>query len=206
MDKEGLENNNPLENLTAVQIWEKQYGKEMNCKKNIIEYIDIVKVLKKEKLNEVQLSDTYNYIYKQIEGLKDSIKPNTMIFLKNSLKAQLGKYVKETDPKPMNHFTEFFKAAYPENYRRSGYTRVLSDLDNITEEQIWTTLTYINRECLNNDLRLNSYQKQDIIGVIEKAVSKNNIKFINKIRSLKNLTDILNISIVSVGKVTQGGR
>jgi hypothetical protein len=201
MDKEILVDNNQFEGLTAAEIWEKLYNKKLNCKKHILEYIDMTRVLKKGNVSEDQIKDTYNYIYDNIEGLKETIKPNTMMFLKNSLKSQLGKYVKEKDPKPVNYFIEFFKEAYPENKRRKDFTWVLMDIDNISEEQIWTTLTYINRECLNNDLSLNSNQIKDIVEVIKKSVSKNNIKFINKIRSLKQLTERLNIYIVNVGGV-----
>jgi len=201
MDKEVLVENSQFEELNASEIWEKLYNKELNCKKHIIEYIDLTKVLKKENVREEQIKDTYNFIYEHIEGLKDSIKPNTMMYLKNILKSQLGKYVKEKDPKPVNHFIEFFKEAYPENKRRKDFTWVLMDIESISEEQIWTTLTYINAECLNNNLRLNSDQKKDILEIIEMSVRKNNIKFINKIRSLKRLGEILNISIISVGEV-----
>jgi hypothetical protein len=201
MDKEILVDNNQFEGLTAAEIWEKLYNKKLNCKKHILEYIDMTRVLKKGNVSEDQIKDTYNYIYDNIEGLKETIKPNTMMFLKNSLKSQLGKYVKEKDPKPVNHFIEFFKEAYPEDKRRKDFTWVLMDIDNISEEQIWTTLTYINRECLNNDLSLNSNQIKDIVEVIKKSVSKNNIKFINKIRSLKQLTERLNIYIVNVDGV-----
>ncbi|MGB7606117.1 MAG: hypothetical protein WBL93_11665 [Lutisporaceae bacterium] len=201
MDKEISVKNNQFEELTASEICEKLYDKKLNCKKHIIEYIDITRVLKKENVNEDQLKETYNYIYEQIEGLKGSIKPNTMMYLKNTLKSQLGRYVKEIDPKPVNHFIEFFKEVYPENKRRKDFTWVLMDINSISEEQIWATLTYINRECLNNKLILNNNQIKDIVEVIEKSVSKNNIKYINKIRSLKQLTDRLNISIVSVGEV-----
>lgn len=201
MDKEILLNNIEFQKLTAHETWERLYNKELNCKKNILEYIDITKVLKKENVNEEQIKDTYNYIYEHIEGLKDSVKPNTLMYLKNNLKSQLGKYVKEKDPKPVNHFIEFFKAAYPEDTRRKDFTWVLMNINSISEEQIWTTLTYINRECLNNNLILNTSQKKDIIEMIEKLVSKNNIKYINNLRSLKQLTNILNISIVGVGEV-----
>lgn len=201
MDKEILLNNIEFKKLTARETWERLYNKELNCKKNILEYIDITKVLKKENVNEEQIKDTYNYIYEHIEGLKDSVKPNTLMYLKNNLKSQLGKYVKEKDPKPVNHFIEFFKEAYPEDTRRKDFTWVLMNINSISEEQIWTTLTYINRECLNNNLILNTSQKKDIIEMIEKLVSKNNIKYINNLRSLKQLTNILNISIVSVGEV-----
>lgn len=201
MDKEVVLNNSEFQELTASEIWERLYNKELNCKKNILEYIDVTMVLKKESVKEEQIKDTYNYIYEHIESLKDLIKPNTMMYLKNALKSQLGKYVKEKDPKPVSNFTEFFKAAYPKDTRRKDFTWVLMDINNISEEQIWTTLTYINRECLNKSLILDSDQKKDILEMIEKLVSKNNIKHINNIRSLKHLTDILHINIVSVGKV-----
>ncbi|ADL53040.1 hypothetical protein [Clostridium cellulovorans] len=200
MDKEEVLSNNKLEGLTAVEIWEKLYNEDLSCKKNILEYIDIVKILKKENVSEEQIINTYNYIYENIDNLKESVKPNTIMYLKNSLKSQLGKYVKEKDPKLVNHFIEFFKAAYPENNRRKDFTWVLMDINSITEEQVWTTLTYINRECLSNNLKLNYNQKQDIVKIIEKAVSKNNVKFINNIKSLSKLTSILRINIVSDGK------
>jgi hypothetical protein len=190
-----------LEELTASEIWEKLYNKELNCKKNILEYIDIVRVLKKENVTEAQIKDTYNYIYEHIEELRGSIKPNTMMYLKNSLRSQLGKYVKEKDPKPVNYFIEFFKEAYPANVRRKDFTWVLMDIDSISEEQIWATLTYINRECINNNLILNSNEKKDIVKVIQKLISKNNIKYINDLRALSQLTDALDIVIVSAGNV-----
>ncbi|MBC7958942.1 MAG: hypothetical protein H7X94_03660 [Vallitaleaceae bacterium] len=203
MEMEILNNNNPLEGLSASEIWKKQYGKELNCKKNILEYIEIARKLKKETLSQEQLKATHRFIDEYIEALKPSIKTNTLLFLKNALKAQIGKDVKEMDPKPINHFIEFFKVAYPEDYRRSDYTWVLVDVNRISEEQLWTTLTYINRECLTNNLRLTADQKRDIVAVIEIAVKKNNLKFINKIRSLKSLTDILGITIVTVDRVVQ---
>ncbi len=200
MDKKVALDTPKFEGFTASEMWQKLYNKELNCKKNILEYIDITRVLKKENVTEEQIKDTYNYIYGQIEELKDSIKPNTMMHLKNSLKSQLGKYVKEKDPKPMNHFLEFFKAAYPEKNRRKDFTWVLMDIGSISEEQIWTTLTYINKMCLNNSLSLHFDQKKDIVKMIEKLVSKNNMHHINNLKSLKQLNDVLNISIVSEGK------
>lgn len=200
MDKEVLVNSNQFEELTASEIWEKLYNKKLDSKKHILEYIDLTRVLKKENASEDQIKDTYAYIYEHIEKLKDSIKPNTMMFLKNSLRSQLGKYVREKDPKPVNHFIEFFKEAYPEDKRRKDFTWVLMDLNSISEDQIWATLTYINRECLNNKLSLNPNQIKDIVEVIEKSVVKGNVKYINKIRSLKQLTDRLGIYIVSVGE------
>ena len=201
MDKESLVHNNQFEGLTASEIWEKLYNKELNTKKHILEYIEMTKVLKKENADEYQITDTYNYIYNHIEELKTSVKPNTIMYLKNTLRSQLGKYVKDKDPKPINYFIEFFKKAVPDNKRRKDFTRVINDLNSITEDQLWTTLTYINRECLNNDLNLDSNQIRDIVEVVKNAVRKNNVKFIIKLRSLKLLTDMLNIEIVNEGEV-----
>ena len=199
MDKENVLNNNQFEGLTASEIWEKLYNKELNTKKHILEYIEITRVLKKENVSESQIIDTYNYIYNQIEALKTSVKPNTMMYLKNQLKSQLGKYVIEKDPKPIDHFVEFFKEAFPEGDRRKDFTRVLNNVNSISEDQLWTTLTYINRECLNSDLELDSNEIKDIVEVIKNAVKKNNVRFITKLRTLKLLNDMLNISIVKDG-------
>jgi UDP-N-acetyl-D-mannosaminuronate dehydrogenase len=100
----------------------------------------------------------------------------------------------------VNYFIEFFKEAYPVNARNKDFTWVLMNIDNISEEQIWTTLIYINKECINNKITLSSNEKKDIVKVIEKLIRMNNIKYINDLRTLKQLTDALNISIVSVGK------
>lgn len=201
MNKEEVLNNDQLKGLTALEIWKALYNKELDSKKSILEYIEITRTLKKGDASEEQIIETYNFIYNRIEGLNDTIKPNTRMFLKNNLKSQLGKYVREKDPKPVNHFIEFFKAAYPENNRRKDFTWVLMDINSISEEQAWTTLTYINKECLSNNIKLNSDQKKDIIKVIEKLVKKGNVRFINNVKSLKQFTDILEINIVKVDNV-----
>lgn len=200
MDKEVLTASSSFEGLTAIETWEELYNKELNCKKHIIEYIDIVKILKKEDVSSEKIEETYNYIYESIDGLKDLVKPNTTLHLKNTLKLQLGKYVKEKDPNSENQFIEFFKKAYPKDKRRKDFTRVLVDIDSISEDQLWTTLTYINKECLNNNLNLDAIQKNDIRNVIRKVVSRNNIKFITKLRSLRQLNDHLKIRIEKDGK------
>lgn len=194
-----IKNENRFEGMNAEQIWVELYGKELNSKKTILEYVELTGVLKKQNASESQLEETYNFIYGKIEGMKELIKPNTAMYLKNRLKAQLGKYVAEKDPVPKDEFIEFLKQAYPENARRKDFTWALMDINSISEEQAWNTLTYINRECLNNNLRLSNPQKKAIIKVIENTARKNNLKYINKVRSLKPLTDILNISIVKVG-------
>lgn len=185
-----------LEGLNGEEIWEKLYNKELNCKKNILEYIDITKVLIKEKADIYQIESTYNFIYNSIDKMSDQIKPNTIMYLQNQLKAQLGKYVSIKDPKIESTFIQFFKEAYPEGNRRKDFTWVLMDINRIADEQIWNTLIYINRECLKNDLRLSSEEKEDIIKMIEKLLKKNNIKYINQVKSLNRLLNVLKIKIV----------
>lgn len=184
-----------FENLNGEEIWEKLYNKELNCKKNILEYIDMTRILIKEQVEVYQIESTYNFIYRSIDKMSDKVKPNTIMFLQNKLKAQLGKYVSVKDPKIQSTFLEFFKEAYPKGERRKDFTWVLIDINNISEEQIWHTLTYINRECLEGFM-LDDEEVNDIIEMIEKLISKNNIKYINDVRSLESLNRILNIKIV----------
>lgn len=188
-----------LEGLNGEEIWKALYNKELNCKKNILEYIDLTRLLKKGKAQDHQLEDTYSFIYTKIEEMGANIKPNTSMYLKNQLKKQLGKYVIEKDPKPVNHFIEFFKDAYPPNERRKDFTWVLMDINNITDEQLWTTLTYINRICIRASINFDQDEKKDIIAAIELLVKRNNIKYINQIKSLDKLTTILNIKIAPLG-------
>ena len=193
-----MEENISLENLNAEEIWEKLYNKELNCKKNILEYIDITKILKKENIDPEKIQDTYNFIYDNIDKMADKIKPNTIMFLQNQLKAQLGKYVVVKEPKIDSTFIKFFKEAYPAETRRKDFTWVLMDINNIVEEQIWTTLIYINRQYVGNRVRLSSEEKSDIIKMIVKLVKKNDIKYINQIKSLSKLLNNLEIKVMNI--------
>jgi len=187
-----------LEGLDGKEIWKVLYNKELNCKKNILEYIGITKVLKQGNVTSEQIQDTYNLIYNSIEEMGSTIKTNTVMYLKNQLKAQLGKLVKEKDPKPVNYFIEFFKEAYPANFRKKDFTWVLMDINKITDEQIWTTLAYINRWSLKDkNNKLDDNQKKDIIKMVELLIKRNNIKYVNQVKSLEQFLNILDIKIVA---------
>lgn len=54
-----------FENLNGEEIWEKLYNKELNTKKNILEYIEMTGILIKEKVDIYQIESTYNFIYKK---------------------------------------------------------------------------------------------------------------------------------------------
>ncbi|NRT71176.1 hypothetical protein [Clostridium beijerinckii] len=192
-----MQENLSLENLNAEEIWEKLYNKELNCKKNILEYIDVAKILKKGEADPEKIQDTYNFIYDNIEKMSDKVKPNTVMYLQNELKNQFGKYVVEKEPKEEDAFIKFFKEAYPVKDRRKDFTWVMMNINNIVEEQIWTTLIHINREYICKRIKLEAEEKEAIIKMIEKVIKKNNIKYINQIKSLDKVLNNLNIKIVN---------
>lgn len=192
-----MEENLSLENLSAEEIWQKLYNKELNCKKNILEYVDIARILKKGEADPEKIQDTYNFIYDNIEKMSDKVKPNTIMYLQNELKNQFGKYVVEKEPKEESAFIKFFREAYPVKDRRKDFTWVMMNINNIVEEQIWTTLIHINKEYICKRIKLEAEEKEAIIKMIEKVIGKNNKKYINQIKSLDKLLNNLNIKIVN---------
>ena len=191
-----MEENN-LKELTGKEILNELCGKELNSKKNILEAIEKIKPLAKEGLESDKIQEIYNVIYKSIEEMNTIVKANTIMYLKNQLKSALGKFVENKDPKDMNYFVEFFKEAYPPNTRRVGYTRVINDFSKITNEQIWETLTFINRAVIKTKRRLGEDEKQDIINNINNLLASGKIEYINQVKSLEKLLNVLNVKVVN---------
>jgi ribosomal protein S8 len=73
----------------------------------------------------------------------------------------------------------------------------MMNINNIVEEQIWTTLIHINREYICKRIKLEAEEKEAIIKMIEKVIKKDNIKYINQIKSLDKVLNNLNIKIVN---------
>lgn len=188
---------NNLKELTGKEILNELCGKELNSKKNILEAIEKIKPLAKEGLESDKIQEIYNVIYKSIEEMNTIVKANTIMYLKNQLKSALGKFVENKDPKEMNYFLEFFKEAYPPNNRRVGYTRVINDFSKITNEQIWETLTFINRAVIKTKRRLGEDEKQDIINNINNLLASGKIEYINQVKSLEKLLNVLNVKVVN---------
>ena len=186
-----------LKELTGKEILNELCGKELNSKKNILEAIEKIKPLAKEGLESDKIQEIYNVIYKSIEEMNTIVKANTIMYLKNQLKSALGKFVENKDPKEMNYFLEFFKEAYPPNNRRVGYTRVINDFSKITNEQIWETLTFINRAVIKTKRRLGEDEKQDIINNINNLLASGKIEYINQVKSLEKLLNVLNVKVVN---------
>lgn len=191
-----MEENN-LKELTGKEILNELCGKELNSKKNILEAIEKIKPLAKEGLESDKIQEIYNVIYKSIEEMNTIVKANTIMYLKNQLKSALGKFVENKDPKEMNYFLEFFKEAYPPNNRRVGYTRVINDFSKITNEQIWETLTFINRAVIKTKRRLGEDEKQDIINNINNLLASGKIEYINQVKSLEKLLNVLNVKVIN---------
>ena len=191
------ENNLNLKELTGKEILDKLLGNELNSKKSILEAIEIIKPLAKEGLESDKIQEIYTIIYKSIEEMNKVVKANTIMYLKNQLKSGLGKYVENKDPKEINYFLEFFKEAYPSNNRRVGYTRVINDFSKITYEQIWETLTFINRIVIKTKRRLGEEEKEDIIKNINNLLMSRKIEYINQVKSLEKLLNVLNVKVVN---------
>ncbi|WP_070000654.1 hypothetical protein [Cellulosilyticum sp. I15G10I2] len=185
-----------FEGMAAKEIWEKSYNQMLDSKKHILEYIDCIKLLSKEKINNEQTQAVYIFIEEHIDAMKASIKPNTILQLKKELNAKLGQFAPKRNKQPDNHFLKFFIEAYPKNKRYKEYTWVLMDLSRINDDQILHTLKYINAWCLKN--KLNSAEKKDIIVLVRKLISKGNLKYINQVKSLEGLTKGLKIKIIDV--------
>lgn len=189
------ENNLNLKELTGKEILDKLLGKELNSKKSILEAIEIIKPLAKDGLESDKIQEIYTIIYKSIEEMNKVVKANTIMYLKNQLKSGLGKYVENKDPKEINYFLEFFKEAYPSNNRRVGYTRVINDFSKITYEQIWETLTFINRIVIKTKRRLGEEEKEDIIKNINNLLMSGKIEYINQVKSLEKLLNVLDVKV-----------
>ena len=186
-----------LNKLNGKEILENVFGNELNSKKSILEAIEVIKPLAKDGLDADKIQEIYTIIYKSIEEMNTIVKANTIMYLKNQLKSGLGKYVENKDPREINYFLEFFKEAYPPNNRRVGYTRVINDFNKITNEQIWETLTFINRVVIKTKRRLGEEEKADIIKNINNLLKSGKIEYINQVKSLEKLLNVLDVKVVS---------
>ena len=102
-----------LKLITSQELLEKLYGKNLETKKDVLEYIERTKILKGEGVPQELIDDTYKLIDESIDNMKSKVKPNTIMFLKNTLKSSLGKLVKEKkENKPESGFIKFFKKAF----------------------------------------------------------------------------------------------
>ena len=179
--------------LSPQQLLQEVYGKELNTKKNILEYIDKVRELSKNDLEEKNTKDTYIFIEKSIQDMSVSVKPNTIVFLKNELKSKLGKYSGAAVGRE-NSFLTFFKQTYEDAKKTREYTFVMADITKIREQQIIDTLKTINAYCFKN--KLTQSEKKDTMVMIERLVDGQNIRYINQLRSMEGLRKAFKIKVI----------
>ncbi|MGL6173890.1 MAG: hypothetical protein ACRC1P_04705 [Cellulosilyticaceae bacterium] len=182
-----------LKELNPIQMWQTLYGRELNCKKNILEYIEVLQKVKKEALEENQWQEVYDYVYESIEKLSSTIKPNTVVQLQKELQSVFRKRVTIIVAKESNEFIEFFKEAYPPGKRRKDFTWVIAEPSKISEEQILQTLKYISNWCTEN--RLSENQKKDTLEMLERLNKKGSVKYINQVKSLEGLRKVRELSM-----------
>lgn len=71
------------------------------------------------------------------------------------------------------------------------------NINNITDEQIWTTITYINKAYIKRELFLTGEDKIAIKEMVGKLVAKNNIKYVNQVKSMEKLMSALGVRVIN---------
>lgn len=185
------------EGYTAEEIFNALEAKPLNTKKNILEYIDQIRKLAKEDLQEAEVKKVYEWIEKQIESMGQGIKINTMVYLKNELRIKLGKFAAPTKGEE-NAFVRFYKQTFAKQVKTKEYTYTLMDLSRLNEASVLETLKTINTYCLKN--KLSSKEKEDIMPMIKRIVDTQNLRLVNQLRSMEGIRKNFRIKIVEVDK------
>lgn len=188
-----------LQGCSAAEIFEKVgEGKALNTKKNLLEYMDKMREISKSgALDEEQVKEVYEFIENSIMAMSETVKANTIVYLKNELKTKLGKFAKVSAAKD-NAFINFFKQTYADAVKTKEYTWVLADPTKIREQQILDTLKTINAYCFKS--RLTDGEKKDIYPMIERIVDTQNVRLINQIRSMEGIRKAFRIKVVEENK------
>lgn len=192
MTEEGL-----YKGYTPEEIFDVLEAKPLQTKKNILEYIETIRLLTKKGLKEPEINLVYEWIEKQIEAMGQEIKVNTMVYLKNELRAKLGKYT-QANKGDDNAFIRFYKQTFLNQVKTKGYTYGLTDLSRIDEKSVLETLKTINTYGMKN--KLSSSEQADIMPMIKRIVDTQNLKYINQLRSMEGIRKNFKIRIVEEEK------
>lgn len=179
------------------EIFNALEAKPLQTKKGVLEYIEVIRKLTKEGLQEAEAKKVYEWIEKQIEAMGHDIKVNTMIYLKNELRNKLGKYAPENKGQD-NAFLKFYKQTFEHQTKTKEYTYALNDLSRLSEKGILETLKTINTYGLKQ--KLTPKEKEDIMPMIKRIVDMQNLKYINQLRSMEGIRKNFRIKIVEVDK------
>ncbi|MBE6021980.1 MAG: hypothetical protein E7231_01950 [Cellulosilyticum sp.] len=182
---------------SAEEIFEALEAKPLTTKKNILDYIASIRKLAKDGMQEAEVKKVYEWIEKQIEALGQDIKVNTMVYLKNELRNNLGKFAAPTKGEE-NTFIRFYKQTFANQVKTKAYTYALVDLTRLNESSVIETLKTINTYCLRN--KLSAKEKEDIMPMIKRIVDTQNLRLINQLRSMEGIRKNFRIKVVEENK------
>lgn len=170
-------------------------NKPLTTKKSILEAIEAVhQKAKAQLLSEEEVQVLYKQISTNIEAL--DIKVNTMVYLKDTLRTNLGKFISQKEEE--NAFVRFYKQTYKTQIKTKDYTYNLVDLSRLKIEAVLETLKTVNTYGLKH--KLSEKEKADILPMIERIVDTQKVYLINQLRSMEGIRKNFKIRIIENNK------
>ena len=188
---------NHYEGYSAEEIFTALGAKPLTTKKNILEYMEVIRQLAKDGMQEAEVKKVYEWIETQIDAMGNEIKVNTLVYLKNELRNHLGKYMLSAYGEE-NAFLGFYKKTFANQVKTKEYTYALADPSRISEISVLETLKTINTYCLKN--RLTPKEKEDIMPMIKRIVNTQKVRLINQLRSMEGIRKNFKIKVIKVDK------
>lgn len=188
---------NHYEGYSAEEIFKALDAKPLTTKKNILDYIESIRKLAKDGMQEAEVKKVYEWIEKQIEALGKDVKINTIVYLKNELRNHLGKYIM-TSKGDENTFIHFYKKTFSSQVKTKEYTYTLVDPSRMNAISILETLKTINTYCLKN--KLSPKEKEDIMPMIKRIVDTQKVRLINQLRSMEGIRKNFKIKVIEKDK------
>ena len=188
---------NHYKGYSAEEIFAALEAKPLTTKKNILEYIERIRKLAKDGMQEAEVKKVYDWIETQIDAMGSEVKVNTLVYLKNELRNHLGKYMISSYGEE-NAFLGFYKKTFASEVKTKEYTYALVDPSRISDISILETLKTINTYGLKN--KLTPKEKEDIMPMIKRIVSTQKVRLINQLRSMEGIRKNFNIRVVEVNK------
>ena len=188
---------NHYKGYSAEEIFAALEAKPLTTKKNILEYIERIRKLAKDGMQEAEVKKVYDWIETQIDAMGSEVKVNTLVYLKNELRNHLGKYMISSYGEE-NAFLGFYKKTFANEVKTKEYTYALVDPSRISDISILETLKTINTYGLKN--KLTPKEKEDIMPMIKRIVSTQKVRLINQLRSMEGIRKNFNIRVVEVNK------
>lgn len=188
---------NHYEGYSAEEIFNTLEAKPLTTKKNILEYIERIRKLAKEGMQEAEVKKVYDWIETQIDAMGSEVKVNTLVYLKNELRNHLGKYTMSSYGEE-NAFLRFYKKTFVNEVKTKEYTYALVDPSRISDMSILETLKTINTYGLKN--KLTAKEKEDIMPMIKRIVNTQKVRLINQLRSMEGIRKNFKIRVIEVNK------